>query len=314
MRQLKNILVGVDIHHGDRLASTISNPATQAALEQAVELALGSQAQLTLCTVLEISEQAAHLIEIDEQNLRKTVEETAQEVLSKLAAQIAQKGVSVSTAIRIGRCDDEMIRQAIEGKHDLVVTGTRNRAAASRLLFGSASQKLIRYAPCPVWVCKPGEVREIREVLVASDLSECAGYAVQAAADVARILGAKLFVVHALEFPFETYLHTAGISQEEVAKYRTRLHAEAKQGLEEQLSSADYRTLPHGVKIEILEGSPDDVIPQFIDANEVDVVVIGTHGRRGLTRMLLGNTAERLLPYVHASLLAIKPPGYESQF
>lgn len=312
MKSLKNILVGLDIHHGDRLASTLVNPSTQAALEQAVELASKSGATLTLCTVLEISEQAAHLIELDHQNLRKTVEDTAQEVLARIASNLSAQGITVKTVVRIGNCDDEMIRQIIDGGHDLVVTGSRNRSAATRLLFGSTAQKLIRFSPCPVWVCKPGEVREVREVLVASDLSETAGLAVTMAADVARILGAKLFAVHALEFPFETYLRTAGVSQTEVDKYRANLHAEAKQGLEDQLTVADYRTLPHGVQVHVLEGSPDEVVPKFIDENEIDVVVIGTHGRRGLTRMMLGNTAERLLPYIHASLLAVKPAGFVS--
>lgn len=314
MERLQNILVGVDLHQGDLLVSDEFSATTVSAIEQACELASYNKADLTLCAVLEISEQALHLIEIDHLNVKKTVEDNAAEALQKLAGRIKDTGIDVRTVIRIGRSWEELTREAIEGTHDCVVVGTRERGKASRMLFGSTAQKLIRFCPCPVWIVKPAEVRAIREVLVASDLSEAAQTAVQTAVRVAGALNAKLFLVHSLEFPFETYLRTAGVSEEEVVKYRATLHKEANEKLQAQIAATDARTLTQGVQIHVLEGTPDDAIPDFVDKHEVDVVVIGTQGRSGISGVLLGNTAERLLPHLHASLVAVKPAGYVSPY
>lgn len=312
MQRLQSILVGVDLHHGSRIASPDLEAAPQAALAQAVELALNSGALLTLCAVLDVSAQAQHLIEVDHAHLQRCVEDAARAALEEVAQPLRDRGVRVETILRFGASWEELTRQAIAGKHDLLLVGTRSRGSAARFLFGSTSQKLLRSCPIPVWVAKPGEIREIREIAVATDFSDAALQAVHAAVAVARAINAKLFVLHALEFPFEAYLRTAGVAEEEVAKYRTRLRAEAEEHLGAQLAQTDYRTLPHGVKAEVIEGPADTVIPQFVSDNAVDLLVIGTHGRTGLTRMLLGNTAERLLPHLHASLLAIRPADFES--
>lgn len=314
MERLQNVLVGVDLHQGDLLVSDEFSPTTVAAVNQACELASYNKADITLCAVLEISEQALHLIEVDHHNVKRTVEDNAAEALQKLVAYVKERGLAARTVIRIGRSWEELTREAIEGGHDCVVVGTRERGKASRMLFGSTAQKLMRFCPCPVWIVKPAEIREIREVLVASDLSEAAQPAVQAAVKVAGALNAKLFVVHSLEFPFETYLRTAGVSEAEVVKYRETLHKEANEKLQAQIAATDARTLQQGVQIHVIEGTPDDAIPTFVDQNGVDVVVIGTQGRSGISGVLLGNTAERLVPHLHASLVAVKPAGYVSPY
>jgi universal stress protein E len=312
MARISNILVGVDLHHGDRIATDDWGPATQAAIDQAVSVTAASNARITLCGVLELSEEAHHLIEMDHQNLRGTVEDVAQKSLESLVAKLAARGVTADFVIRFGAAWEELTRQAMAGGHDLVIVGTRSRNLALRFLFGSTAQKLIRYCPVPVWIAKPGEIREIREIAVASDGSEASFAATQVAVSVVQAIPAKLFVVHALEYPFEAYLRTAGVTDEEVAKHRSLLRAEAEQKLGTQLAQTDYRTLKYGVMVEVIEGAPDAVVPQFIVDHEVDLLVIGTNGRSGVSGAVLGNTAERMLPFVHCSLLAIKPAGFVS--
>jgi len=312
MARFQNILVGLDLHHGDRFTADALEPASEAALQQAVELAEVQGSKLTLCACLDISEQAHHLIEIDTQNVNQTVEDLAAEELERLAKKLQAQGLYVEKKLFFGKASEQLTRQAIRGEHDLVIVGTRKRSSASRALFGSTCHRLLRICPVPVWVVKPEEVREVREVLVASDFSDAALTAMQAAVAVAKALKAKLYVIHALEFAFEAYLQTAGVSETEVAGYRKKLHEEALSNLQQQLAQTDYRTIEHGVKVEVVEGTPDAAIPQFVDDKEIDVLVIGTHGRSGFTGLLLGNTAERVLPHVHCSVIAIKPKDYVS--
>ena len=312
MQSLQNILVGLDLHHGDRIASKQLEAASQGALDQAVELAKANGAAITLMAVLELSEQAVHLIEVDEENVYRTVEDVADTDLKVLAEQLTSQGLSITTKVVMGKGWEELTKQAIRGKHDLVVVGTRQRSSTARMLFGSTSNKLLRTCPVPVWVVKPGEIRELREVMVATDFSEIGLQITQAGVAVAKNLNAKLFIAHALEFPFDSYLHTAGISETEIASYRLRLRNEAQEKIHAQLSQTDYRTIEQGVRVELHEGSPDAVIPKLIEEHEIDVLVVGTHGRSGFSGMLLGNTVERLLPHVHCSLLVVKPANFVS--
>lgn len=310
--QFQNVLVGLDLQHGDRIASQELEPASTAALKQATELARCNGARLTLCTVVEISEQAFHLIEVDQQNIHRTVEDIAATNLEKIAAGIREQGIPVETRVVIGRGWEQICKLALRGQHDLVLVGTRKQSPMARMLFGNTCSKLMRYCPVTLWITKPCEVRELREILVASDFSEMGQQVTFAGVAVAQSLNAKLFVAHALEFPFEVYLRTAGISEMEVARYRKRLHDEARGNLQAQLAQTDSRTIAAGVQIEVVEGSPDTVIPQLIDSREIDLLVIGSHGRTGFTGILLGNTAERILPYAHSSLLLVRPANFVS--
>ena len=312
MQGLQRILVGVNLHHGDRIASDTLGPDAQAALRQATELAQVTGAQLTLCAVLEVSGPALHLIEFDRAHAAKTVEAEARQALDAHAAQLKAAGPTVSTVIRFGEAWEQLTLEAQAGKYDLVIVGTHSRSQVARMFFGSTSRKLARFCPVPVWIAQAGEIRDVREIAVATDFSETAFQATQSAVSLAQALQARLFVVHALEFPFESYMRTAGVDDAEIQQARVKLTDEAREHLQKELMRTDARALPHGFKMEVIEGNPDHAIPDFVARNGVDLLVIGTVGRSGLSGMLLGNTAERILSHLQSSLLVIKPAGFVS--
>ena len=312
MARYEKILVGIDLHQGDRVATRELGLESQAVIEEALHLAIHSGGSVTFCSALDVSAKTATLITQDHQNLLKTVEDVAAEMLDRVVAEATQRGVTADKVVRLGSPDEQLAKLAIEGKYDLLVIGTRSRNKATRLLFGSTAQKLIRTAPCAVWVVKPEAEREIREIAVATDLSDAGQPALAAAVEVARALAAKLFIVHAVDMAELSYLLMAGVSTEEIAAARTRKIDDANAALHQQLAATDYRTLPYGVKVEVIEGSPDDAIPQFVAEHEIDILVMGTHGRSGLSRLVLGNTAERILPMVQCSVIAVKPHDFVS--
>ena len=314
MARYGKILVGVDLHQGDRVAADELGPESKAAIEEALLLAIHSGGTVTFCSALDVSPQTATLIEHDHQNLLKTVEDVASEKLDRIVAAAKARGIAADQVVRLGPPGEELAKLAQQGQYDLLVVGTRARGRATRLLFGSTAQKLTRTAPCAVWVVKPEAVREIREIAVATDLSDCGRPALNAAIDVARALAAKLYVVHAVNVAELSNLLMAGVPSETIATARARMMEDAQAALQQQLVATDYRTLPYGVKVELIEGSPDDVIPKFVIDHEIDILVMGTHGRSGISRLLLGNTAERILPMVDCSVMAVKPSDFVSPY
>ena len=314
MSQIHNILVGVDLHHGDRIASSELEQESRAATEEAIRLALVSGGTITYCSVLELSAQSQSLIEKDHENILKTVEDFANNTLSQLVESANAQGVAAESCLRFGAAWEELAKESAEGGYDLVLIGARSRSRATTMLFGSTAQKLMRFAPCPVWVVKPTEVREIREVAVATDLSDACLPALKVAATVARAINAKLFVLHIVETADLRYLAIAGVDGEELLETEARLKQSAEVKLKDQLSKVNLGGLRHGMQSEILSGDPDSAIPAFVAKHEVDLLVIGTQGRSLLSGLLLGNTAERILPALHASLVAVKPEGFVSPY
>jgi universal stress protein E len=66
------------------------------------------------------------------------------------------------------------------------------------------------------------------------------------------------------------------------------------------------------VRVELLEGSPESTIPRFVEENGVDLVVLTTHGRTGLSQFVMGSTAQHLLPLLKSSVMALKPAEFVS--
>ena len=171
MTLIQNILVGVDLRHGDRLASSDLGAESQAAVGEALRLAATWEGTLTFCSVLELSAQSQSLIEHDRENILKTVEDIANQVLVKLVNHANERGIASESILRFGAAGEELSKESATGEYDLAIVGTRSKLRATSMLFGGTAQKLMRFAPCPVWVVKPAELRDVRDVAIATDLS-----------------------------------------------------------------------------------------------------------------------------------------------
>ncbi len=70
--------------------------------------------------------------------------------------------------------------------------------------------------------------------------------------------------------------------------------------------------MPLPAKVHFLIEPPDFAIMNYIEQHDIDLLVMGTVGRAGISGFITGNTAERLLPRIPCSLLAVKPPDFKS--
>ena len=106
-------------------------------------------------------------------------------------------------------------------------------------------------------------------------------------------------------YPEFDYMFTESASAERKQAYRD----EAEKHIQSQIAVADLR-VPARVHFAI--ESPDLAIMNCVEQHAIDLIVMGTVGRTGISGFITGNTAERLLPRIPCSLLAVKPPGFES--
>lgn len=311
MTQLQRILVGID------LARTASSPEwnlsepVQEAVARSLQLAESTRSELTFLAVLELPGGKA-AFESDEspvsiENLRRR----AFDVMQELIQRAADSGITAKIELRFGRAWVEMIRYVVQNNIDLLMIGTRDQGRLSQALFGSTGTKLLRNCPCPVWVTKPDDGNNEFNLMIATDLSEVGDRLLQTGVQLAQLLEARLLILHSIENHTDMRIRFSDLSDEQVQQVHDERVDQAEQILHRQLATTDYRTLQWGIQVEITDGPADQVILEAVERHEIDLLVLGTVARSGIPGVLVGNTAERLLPDIRCSLLAIKPSGFE---
>jgi nucleotide-binding universal stress UspA family protein len=122
---------------------------------------------------------------------------------------------------------------------------------------------------------------------------------------MAELHDAQLHVLHSLEFPETDSAFPGRIPAEKVSQMR----GNAEQHIKSQL--ANYR-LAHTPRIHVVTETPDHAVLHHIEKFAVELMAMGTVARTGISGFLTGNTAERLLPQIPCSVLAVKPRGFVS--
>ena len=308
MKRYINILVGVDLANKDVLVSDELVPTTEEAISRAVWLAKTNSAKLLFFSAL--SEWATDFdaetqMLLAEGHGRRTVADHANEVLAKIAESARDQGVTADSRVAFGKSWVELIRQAIRDEHDLVIVGSRHLSPAKSFVLGSTGVKLLRKCPCPVWVTQPRPNSQITTILVAHDLRPVGDLAMELGCSTAQLSEAHLHVLHCAEYAKFGFMRASRVSAENAAKYRQ--HAESH--IQSQLDEFNLTQVP---QVHFVTERPDLAIRQHIESHEVDLLVMGTIGRAGIPGLIMGNTAERLLPQITCSVLAVKPDGFKS--
>jgi nucleotide-binding universal stress UspA family protein len=180
----------------------------------------------------------------------------------------------------------------------LAVMGTQGRTGLDRVLLGSVTEKVIRHAPCPVLaVPARGLVSAFNHVLCPVDFSESSRQAVALAAELAAPRGAGITLLHVVEVPV-TYSGEPRVEGfvEDLDKRSARLLEEWARDLRTKVS------VPVATRSRI--GNPGAQTLAVLDDDKTyDLVVMGSHGRTGLRRVLLGSVAEKVVRHAARPVL-----------
>lgn len=320
MNRFKNILCVVE--SGD-----INKPA----LERAVTLAENNQSSLT---VVEVIERISAGIGMPEggpisADLQAAMVAAHQQSLEKLIEPYSKR-VAIKTGVLTGVPFLEIIREVLVNERDLVIKIPEHQNWFDRL-FGSDDMHLLRKCPCPVWLIKPKAPKAYRRILVAVDIDsahpeeELESHRVlnrqilEMASSLALSDFAELHIGHAWEAIGESamrspFVHT---TEKQITEYveQVRLkHASSMDALVRKIIGKTSEDSLNYLKPEIhlVRGWARKEIPALAKKIEADLVVMGTVARTGIPGFIMGNTAETILNQIDCSVLAIKPPGFET--
>jgi nucleotide-binding universal stress UspA family protein len=143
----------------------------------------------------------------------------------------------------------------------------------------------------------------IKNVLVATDFSEPAAAALAYGRELARSYGATLHVLNAIDDI--RWRYSLDMSPALLVGVQDDLEENSRQWLAKLLTDED-RTQLHARPVTFISGSPADTIVEYAKSAKIDVIVIGTHGRRGMSHMLMGSVAERVVRLAPCPVLTVR--------
>jgi len=304
MHRFKKILVGVDLSFGDHLVSEEVSPASLEAVNRAIWLAKSNSAELTFFFALDVGAETQRMIE--ESNERESIVTSAKEILNGLVSRAKESGIKADSDVCFGRSWRQIILKVVQDGYDIVIAGTRHLGPFKTILLGSTGMKLLRQCPSPVWITQPQADSQIKSILVAHCLRPVGDLAMELGAAMAELHGSELHVIHSQEhFEFESW-HS--IYQDNESNQKTPL--EVKRHIESQISNYQFKTHP---QIHIVTSTPPDIAAlNLIENHNIELLVMGTVARTGISGLIIGNTAEKLLPQISCSVLAVKPADFVS--
>ena len=152
---------------------------------------------------------------------------------------------------------------------------------------------------------------QIRSILLPTDFSECANYALSYTASLARTFGARIVCLHVIEPIVPTVGYSGMTEPLPIADISEQLEDSAERELP-QLAGCDAF---NGLEVEevIVHGDAAAEIVRVAGEREVDLIVISSHGRTGLGRIIFGSTAEAVVRHASCPVLVVKPPPQEEE-
>lgn len=267
------------------LFATDGSEFSSGAQRVAIDLAKRCDARLTVMTIV-LSTQ--DLEGVGTHGLRAQMEREAQARIDAVVAAAAAVGVACDTQLVYGEePHQEIVNTAEELKPDLVVLGRRGKRGLARLMVGHATAHVAGHAPCNVlMVPRAGQVWTQRIVL-ATDGSVHSAAAAETALAVASQCQVPVTVVSAT----------------------TRSHsAERKAEAQVAVDKVTAALKAAGVACEgvVAEGRPDEVVLDTAAGSKADLIVVGSHGRTGLSRLILGSISERIMGQAQCPVLVAR--------
>lgn len=263
------------------MVATDGSSYSEGAIREAVEIARVCASELLAVAVVKANDEilatAPQIIEKAEDEARQTLDE----IVDRAAA----AGVHCDAIVVRG---EEPYRAIVETaaaqQVDMIVMGRRGRTGLARLVMGSVTARVIGHTDRKVLVVPRAAQFTCARILVATDGSSFSEAAVAEALSLSKRCNGTVFAVSS------------------AFSAATRHEAEASVAKVKELGDKEGAMVEEIIEV----GEPYQVILKTAEAKEADLIVVGSHGRTGLERLLLGSVAERVIGHADCAVLVAK--------
>jgi nucleotide-binding universal stress UspA family protein len=224
-------------------------------------------------------------------------QEDAERLATAASRRVDRPGLAATWEVGSGRPANTILDAADRFHPDLLVVGNRGLGPLTSALLGSVSEELVDHAPCPVLVARG---TDLRRVVLAEDGSPDAQAASTLLLRWPVFRASEIRVVSVSEVPVQPELATdpAASAGQRVAQEVVATTVELARNTAERLSRAGLHA-----DTSIRQGDPAAEILAAASDWSADLIIIGTRGQTGLTRLLHGSVARKVLEHAHCSVL-----------
>jgi nucleotide-binding universal stress UspA family protein len=229
----------------------------------------------------------------------------AREYLLGVGERLESQGIQAERIEEWGAPADRILQRARTERISLIAMATHGRSGLSRALLGSVAEQVVRTSPVPVFILRPfssyeiaktrgPEADPIRKILVPVDGSALQRLVVPHALGVARLFNSRVLLLHVLDPAFRERSRTTGEGGESL---------DARHALRE----VELTFATAGIEsVTVLEeGAPAEKILGVAREQEVDLIAMATHGRRGISRLVSGSVTEKVLREATVPMLVV---------
>jgi nucleotide-binding universal stress UspA family protein len=232
--------------------------------------------------------------------------------LALIADELTKQGLNFQGMVLEGEPNKEIVAFARREKADLIVMGKRGLGLIDRILIGSTTLRVLRGSGVPVLAVKKRDegAVDICNILVPLDISEKVGSALGYAIDLAERTNASISVVYV--FRLDTYAYAYEEIPPSMLEDLTTLSSNRLTKRVEEVrfkyGIRNEKVTRLEIKTEVIQGaSPSVAIVDYASSKNTDLIVINTHGRKGIKRLILGSVTEKVIQESPCSVLALKP-------
>ncbi len=282
------------------LLSTDGSDFSEGAVREAIKLAKKCSTGLSVLSVIDFNPEfdaaAPQIVEKKEKDAR--------EHLEAVKARAKKEGVDCTTLVQRGEASyKHIVDEASKNKYTMIVMGRRGRTGLKRLMMGSVTSRVVGLAPCNVLVVPKDAHLEFKNILIATDGSQYSLTAASEAIGLAKRNSSMLTVIAVVPSELATpadvdfsIAQREHIAEKEMHEAEKNAKAVKEAALKEDVS----------VRAFILSGKPADAIIETATERKADLIVLGSHGRTGLEKLLMGSVAERVIVLSSCPVLVVK--------
>lgn len=280
MAKYRKILVAYD-----------GSPSAQNALSLASQLAREDKSWIKVLAVVPPYQGDLELIGVSD--IKEAITGPGQQLLAEARQLADREGVHILTNLEQGEPYEQIVHVAEEENCDLIVMGRRGKSKMERALIGSVTARVIGHTNKDVLVIPETSKLSWENILLATDGSTCCDNALARALEIAQERKVKLSAVSVVYTNDEFYAVGQDVMKE--------LYQEADKVLDKVRNWAGDL----GVQAELFvrDGEPHQAITAMAAEISASLIVMGSHGRKGLTRLLMGSVTERVIGYADCPVL-----------
>lgn len=235
-------------------------------------------------------------------NVQGYLVEKTKKALSEIKDILTKEGITVNEPfIKYGKpIDDIIIKTAIKDRIDLILTGSGSTDEKEKLKRGTTAEKLMRQSEKPVWVAKSDKENRLENILCPVDFSEPSKFALNNAILLSKVFNANLTILGV----YEIYTNLSSRFKVDTEEENANRLKEMEDKMEDFLKDFDLG----GVNEEVIirGGDAHIEILNAIEEKHHDLLIMGTHGRSGFNRFVMGSVTEKVTREVPCSFITIR--------